>query len=146
MSRFFSALPGAIALTATLTLVSTVTQSVQAAPVSYDFTVNVTKGRLAGKSFTGTFSYDTAKLQGKGIEELGVAQGLTVCMNFFGKNYIETNDSSYPTFPKLIFENGKVKQLNFWIEPGKRIVWWGLPGWEVKTSLRQDMAVPACRK
>ena len=115
----------------------------QTSTITYDFTVNVTQGSLAGKSYNGTFSYDAAKLKGTGIEELGVAQGLTVCMNYFGRNYSEREDSGYPTFPKLVFDNGNIKQLDFWIQPGKRVVWWNLPGWEVKLSKRQAAASDA---
>lgn len=117
----------------------------QAAPVTYDFTVNVTKGSLAGQSYSGTFSYDDSILKGTGSEELGVAQGLKVCMNYFGRTYRETEDSSYPTFPKLIFEKGQLKHLDFWIQPQKRVVWWNAPGWKVETSLRQASAVPNCQ-
>lgn len=131
---------------AALSSVAIAARPVHAAPVTYDFTVNVTKGALAGKSFNGTFSYDDATLKKIGIEELGVAQGLTACMNFFGRNYRETDDSNYPTLPKLIFENGKIKQLDFWIEPNKRINWWKLPGWEVKLSKRATAGVANCPK
>ena len=124
------------------------TSLAHAAPITYDFTVNVTQGSLAGKSFNGTFSYDDATLKGTGVEELGVAQGLTVCMNYLGRNYSETDDSSYPAFPKLVFEDGKIKQLDFWMEPKKRVVWWNLPGWEVKLSMPKAdaSAVSNCQK
>lgn len=119
-----------------------------ASTIIYDFTVNVTQGSLAGKSFSGTFSYDDSTLKGTGVEELGVTQGLTVCMNYLGRNYSETDDSSYPTKPKLVFENGKIKQLDFWIQPQKRVVWWNLPGWEVKLSTPKaaSSTVPNCQK
>ncbi len=109
---------------------------------------NFWRGLLAGKSFSGIFNYDDSTLKGIGSEELGVAEGLTVCMNFLGRNYKETDDSSYPAFPKLVFEDGKIKRLDFWIEPGKRIVWWKLPGWKVDFSLRKASsgAVTACKK
>jgi hypothetical protein len=126
-----SAVVGTAVITTSLTHASTIT---------YDFTVNVTKGSLAGKSFNGTFSYDDATLKGTGVEELGVTQGLTVCMNYLGRNYSETDDSSYPTKPKLVFENGKIKQLDFWIQPNKRVNWWNLPGWEVKLSIPKAAA------
>src|SRR6476646_2183061 len=100
--------------TAVLGVTAIATSPVQAIPVTYDFTVNVNKGSLAGQSYSGTFSYDNAKVKGTGIEEVGVAQGLTVSMNYFRRTYRETDDSSYPAFPKLIFENGKLKQLDFW--------------------------------
>lgn len=112
----------------------------QAAPVTYDFTVKVTQGSLAGKSFQGTLRYDDAKLQGQGIETIDAAQGLQVCMNFLGRNYRETQDSNQPEFPKLVFQNGKIQTLDFWIEPGKRLNWWTLPGWE--TTLTRKESVP----
>lgn len=62
------------------------TSQVQASSITYDFTVNVTKGALAGNSFNGTFSYDDSTLKGTGVEQLGIERGLTVCMNYFGRN------------------------------------------------------------
>ncbi|WP_017315627.1 hypothetical protein [Mastigocladopsis repens] len=134
--------------TAALSTAVITTSQAQASTVTYDFTVNVTKGSLAGKSYNGTFSYDDSTLKGTGVEELGVSQGLTVCMNYFGRNYSETDDHDYPALPKLVFENGKIKQLDFWIQPNKRVVWWNLPGWEVKLSMRKasGAAVPNCQK
>ena len=132
------------------TLVSTVVTATQAyaVPVTYDFTVTVTQGGLAGNSFNGSFSYDDAKLKGKGVEELGIDEGLTTCMNYLGRTYRETDDTSYPTFPKLRFEDGKIVQLNFWIQPNQRVNWWNLPGWEVKLSepKMSDSTVPNCQK
>jgi hypothetical protein len=134
--------------TAALGTVAIPTTQAYAAPIIYDFTVNVTQGALAGKSFSGTFSYDDATLKGTGVEELGVSQGLTVCLNYLGRNYRATDDTSYPTLPKLVFENGKIKQLDFWIEPNKRANWWNLPGWEVELSRREAAPtnVPNCQK
>ena len=141
-----SKLSVAIATTLLSTLV-TATQA-YAVPVTYDFTITVTQGRLAGNSFNGSFSYDDAKLKGTGVEELGIAEGLTTCMNYLGRTYRETDDTSYPTFPKLRFEDGKIAQLNFWIQPDQRVNWWNLPGWEVKLSEPQmsDSTVPNCQK
>ncbi|MBE9002081.1 hypothetical protein IQ274_28735 [Nostoc sp. LEGE 12447] len=134
--------------TAALTTAVIATSQAQNSTVSYDFTINVTKGSLAGKSFNGSFSYDNSTLKGIGIEELGVTQGLKTCFNYLGRNYSESNDRDYPTFPKLVFENGKIKQLDFWVQPEKRVVWWNLPGWEVKYSQRQASAptVQDCQK
>ncbi|MEH2409698.1 hypothetical protein [Nostoc sp.] len=70
-----------------------------------------------------------------------ITKGTTssLCPNHLGGcyNYNESDDRDYPTFPKLVFENGKIKQLDFWLQPEKRVVWWNLPGWEVKYSQRQ---------
>lgn len=115
-----------------------VTSPTQAAPVTYDFTVNVTQGSLAGQSYSGTFRYDDAVLKGTGTETLGVNQGLTVCMNYFGRNYTETNDRDYPNFPAIVFENGTVQYLDFWVQPSDRVVWWNLPGWEVNLTQRES--------
>lgn len=131
MVKLFSKYSLAIASITFITAVMPASQ-VYAVPITYDFTVNVTQGPLAGKSFNGTFSYNDATLKGTGFEELGVSQGLIVCMNYLGRNYSETDDTSYPAWPKLIFENGKIKQLDFWLESNKRKNWWNLPGWEVK--------------
>ena len=133
--------------TTILSTVVTATQS-YAVPVTYDFTITVTKGGLAGNSFNGSFSYDDAKLKGKGVEELGIDEGLTTCLNYLGRTYRETDDTSYPTFPTLRFEDGKIAQLNFWIQPNQRVNWWNLPGWEVKLSgpLKRDSTVPNCQK
>ena len=147
MLNLFSKRSFVIAIAALSTAVIT-TSLAHASSITYDFTVNVTQGSLAGKTFNGTFSYDDATLKGTGIEELGVAQGLTACMNYFGRNYSETDDTSYPAFPKLVFEDGKIKQLDFWIQPNKRLNWWDLPGWEVNLSMRKAAAsaVSNCQK
>ncbi|MEG3835595.1 MULTISPECIES: hypothetical protein [unclassified Microcoleus] len=132
------------------TLLSTVVTATQAdaVPVTYDFTIAVTKGGLAGNTFNGSFTYDDAKLKGTGVEELGINEGLTTCLNYLGRTYRETDDTSYPTFPTLRFEDGKITQLNFWIQPNQRVNWWNLPGWEVKLSepKMRDSTVPNCQK
>lgn len=138
----------AITITALSAATVIVASQAHASTITYDFTVNVTKGSLTGKLFSGFFSYDDSILKGAGVEELGVSQKLTVCMNYFGRNYNETDDRDHPAFPKLIFENGKIKQLDFWVQPNKRSIWWNIPGWEVKLSMRKNSptAVPNCQK
>ena len=107
-----------------------------AKPITYDFTVEVSQGSLAGSIYTGSFSYDDEQLTGVGKEEIGVTDGLKVQMNFFGEDYTEADDRDYPGFPKLIFENGNIQYLDFWVEPNERVVWWGTPGWKVELSPR----------
>lgn len=111
---------------------------VQAKPVSYDFKVNVTQGKLSGTSFGGNFSYDDSVLDSTGSATLKVENGLTVNMNFFGQSFTAKDDINYPNFPQLSLENGEVKELDFWVEPGKRGKWWGLPGWEIELIRRND--------
>lgn len=107
--------------------------------ITYDFAVNVTEGVLAGNTFIGAFSYDASTITGVGMEEVGVADGLTVDMNFLGKDYSEVDDIDYPAYPKLVFEDGEITRLDFWIEPGDRVLWWDLSGWEVVLSPRQPV-------
>ena len=122
------------------TIVTIDSSPAQALPVTYDFTVVVTQGSLAGNTFNGSFSYDDAQLSGVGAEEIGIADGLTVTMTFFEQDYAETADIDYPAFPKLIFEAGEIQRLDFWIEPGERGIWWGLPGWEIELSPRDQVS------
>lgn len=98
---------------------------------TYDFTVNVTQGALAGQTYSGSFRFDDSSLIGSGDETLTVEDGLTVQMNFFGRDYTEIDDADYPAFPQLQFEDGEIHRLDFWIESGERVIWWDLPGWEV---------------
>lgn len=99
--------------------------------VTYQFWVNVTAGPLAGNTFNGTFTYDANSIVGQGTEIVGVDNGLSVNMDFLGETYTETADTSYPAFPQLVLQDGEVQQLDFWIEPGPRVNWWNLPGWQV---------------
>jgi hypothetical protein len=129
----------AVFATVATTLLVVDVHPTEAKPVTYDFTVVVTEGSLAGKTFKGSFRYDDEVLTGVGREEIDIADGLTVTMNFFGQDYTEKADQEYPTFPKLIFEDGEIQQLDFWIEPGKRLVWWGRPGWKIELSPRDGV-------
>lgn len=127
---------GMTILTSTMMLINTAPSL--AKPITYDFTVEVSQGSLAGNSYTGSFSYDDEQLSGVGKEEIGVTDGLTVNMNFFGKDYTGADDKDHPAFPKLVLENGMVKHLDFWIQSNERKVWWGTPGWQVELSPRSS--------
>ncbi|MGK7946005.1 MAG: hypothetical protein AB4058_16195 [Microcystaceae cyanobacterium] len=117
----------------------------QAKPIVYDFTVNVTEGALQGSSFQGFFIYDDERLNGSGKEEIGVEQGLKVCMTFFDQNYPENKDSNYPEFPKLTLNDGEVEKLDFWIEENQRLQWWNREGWEVNATKRESSEeLPVC--
>jgi hypothetical protein len=82
-------------------------------------------------SFDGSFCYDAAVVSGEGTEIIGVDEGLKTSVLFFGEVYTEADDSNYPEFPQLTFTDGEVEQLDFWIEPGDRLMWWNIPGWDV---------------
>ena len=102
--------------------------------VTYNFTIDVTAGPLADNTYEGSFTYDPASIAGEGTEEIGVDDGLTASINFYGEDFSEADDSDYPDYPKLVFEDGEVVLLDFWVEEGDRIVWWNAPGWEVTLS------------
>ena len=59
-------------------------------------------------------------------------------MTFLEQNYTEKEDRDYPEFPKLIFEDGAIQRLDFWIEPNERDIWWGRPGWDIELSPRDN--------
>lgn len=98
---------------AALSFVVMEAKTVQAATVTYDFTVDVTSGPLTGTQPSGSFSYNDSTLTGTGLETLGVAQGLSVAFNFLGKTYKETNDIEFPEFPIVQFQERKLLGLNF---------------------------------
>jgi hypothetical protein len=125
--------------TLTSTLFGIQARPIQAVPVTYDFTVEVTQGSLAGNTFTGSFRYDDESVRRVGTKEIGVADGLMVNMTFFGQDYTEKADTGYPEYPKLILEDGLIQRLDFWIEPGERVVWWGQPGWKVELFPRNNL-------
>ena len=107
---------------------------------AYDFTVEVTDGPLTGQQYGGSFCYPQNAISGEGTEVLSEAEGLSVSMDFFGNVYTASDDTAYPDFPTLTLEDGEVKQLDFWIEPGDRQVWWDLPHWDVSLSSQDDTA------
>jgi len=67
-------------------------------------------------------------------------------MTFFGQDYTDKADTGYPEYPKLILEDGLIQYLDFWIEPGERVFWWGQPGWKVELFPRDNVpGIPDCR-
>lgn len=110
-----------------------------AKPVTYDFTVDVTEGKLAGKSFDGSFSYDDEAVSETGTTAIGITEGLQVEMTFFDRSFTAEDDVNYPEFPQLVLEEGEVQKLEFWVEPGaERGSWWDLPGWNVELTPRES--------
>ena len=88
-------------------------KTVQAATVTYDFTVDLTSGPLIDTQPSGSFCYDDSTLTGSGLETLGIDQGLSVALNFLGKTYNETNDIEFPDFPIVQFQDRKLLGLSF---------------------------------
>lgn len=109
-----------------------------AEPLIYDFTVEVREGSLAGNRFSGTFRFDREAITGSGQETIGVADGLTVKMQFYGLDFAATQDVDYPQFPIVHLNNGEVEALDFWVEPSERGLWWERPGWEIELTRRGE--------
>ena len=128
-------IPGIVIFTSTMMVANVI--PTLAKPVTYDFTVTVTQGSLAGNVYTGSLSYNAEQITGVGTEELGVQEGLTVKMNYFDRDFTEVDDKDYPQFPKLTLEAGDVKQLDFWVQSNERSIWWNQQGWEVELSPRR---------
>ena len=122
--------------TAGLSLLA-LTHSLQAAPVTYHFTVEVTEGSLAGNTFEGEFTYEDSALTGQGEEVLRVEDGLSASMTMLGQTIAETDDVDYPDYPQLLFSDGEVDRLEFWAESEDRGSWWTLPGWDVTLELQE---------
>jgi hypothetical protein len=96
-----------------LSLSNSEANSTQAATITYDFTVDVTTGSLAGQRLEGFFSYDCSTLTGIGSEEIGVEQGLFVSFELLGVTYTESDDFNSPLYPRVLFENGSLTGLDF---------------------------------
>jgi len=109
----------------------------QAAIRTHDIVVDVTAGSLEGNQFTGTICYDDEFLMGIGTEEISPYLGLSVTMNFLGKDYDQTADTDYPEYPKLILEDGEIQRLEFWVESDERGSWWNTPGWDIQLTERK---------
>lgn len=114
------------------------TLPIQAKPVTYDFTIVVREGSLAGNTFQGSLTYDDEVITGRGAEKINVVHGLKTNIDFLGQEYSEKEDRNYPEFPKLTFRNGKIHFLDFWIEPGKRSIWWFREGWDIQLTPRDN--------
>lgn len=87
---------------------------VQAATITYDFTVEVTSGLLAGEIYKGFFSYDDSTLAGNGVESVAVGEGLSISFNFLDVSYAETDDNTFEFgFPFVEFNNGTLVGLQY---------------------------------
>lgn len=81
--------------------------------ITYDFTVHLTSGPLAGQYFQGCFSYNDSTVKGIGSEEIGVTEGLSIYFEFLGNIYTEKDDFSFPFHPRVSLENGLLVVLDF---------------------------------
>ncbi|NJP09210.1 MAG: PEP-CTERM sorting domain-containing protein [Leptolyngbyaceae cyanobacterium RU_5_1] len=123
------ALTTLIAATAGATVLSwgITAKPVEAATVTYDFTVDVTTGNYVGK-YTGNFTYDdSGPLEdcSTSMEQFFCVNpknhGLSIVFNIFNTTYTEQNELDYNNFPKAYFQTiaGKLEiiGLSFVVAP-----------------------------
>ncbi len=79
--------------------------SVQAATITYDFTVSVDSGPLLGNEYSGVLSFDDSGLSGSGEEFLAVDN---LEFSFEGVDYTETDGT-----PEVLFFNGDFLGLSW---------------------------------
>ncbi len=97
-----------------LSVVAIQSKSIEAATITYDFSVGVTTGALAGNSYDGSFSYDDSTLIGIGGETVGVEEKLSINFEFLGKTYTETDDNNFAfNFPQVEFKDGSLVGLQY---------------------------------
>ncbi|NEO73633.1 PEP-CTERM sorting domain-containing protein, partial [Moorena sp. SIO3H5] len=97
--------------------------SVEAATITYNFTVNLDTGFFLTGSpeidipanpdyFNGQFTVDDSRLTNVGAESLGVEDGLSITL-FTDPRINEEDDERFPEFPKVNFLNGELLGLDY---------------------------------
>jgi hypothetical protein len=85
-----------------------------AAKITYEFSVTPTTGHLDGKTYSGSFSFDSAALTGLGTREITPGNGgLSVTFTFDGTTYGTADAGGFPTFPEVTFRDGVLLGLSF---------------------------------
>ena len=116
MSRLMAKLAVVVAGTA-LGFTAIEASPVQAAPVTYNFTVKILDGDLVGQDFSGVFSYDDASLTNNGFETLGIEDGLKLNFEFLGSVLTQADSellpSDSPDWPGVWFDDGNLSGLVF---------------------------------
>lgn len=112
-------------------------ESVEAAIIKYNFTVDLESSFFLTGSpalnippnpdyYNGRFSFDDASLTGVGLESLGVDDGLSITL-FDDPRINEENDERYPTFPTVSFQNGQLLGLDYFVILSSVFSDWRLP-------------------
>lgn len=89
-----------------------------AASVTKSWSVEVMSGMFAGEVGSGTFTYDDSLISNSGEEYINALDGLTLTLNFLGQNFTELNDFEYNLFPSLVFSNGSIVSLDYFVNSG----------------------------
>ena len=96
-----------------------------AAPIPYDFTVTFDAGDLAGQSFDGHFTIEDTLFDGIGTEVFtptGTGFGTDVLLGFDitvdGESFTMTDDSGFPDFPWVVFQDGAFDEIDFFADNG----------------------------
>lgn len=95
--------------------------------ITYDFIVNVISGLLAGRQFSGFFTYDSSLLKGNGSETI---QALKVEFNYLSR-YTQADG-----IPEVSFIDGKFKRL-IWVS-GKLVERFGFNDGFQRTQFGRD--------
>ena len=95
---------------------------VQAATITYDFTVDVFFGPLSGNTFAGWFSFDDTNLTGVGSEVLDIPNDdLKIEFSFLGETF-DRDDESFeifdriPPVPSISFLDGVLEGLSYRVD------------------------------
>ncbi len=114
----------AVASTVTvLGLMAIATNTVQAATIAYDFTVEVFHGPLSNNTFTGWFSFDDTNFTGTGSEVFDVLNdNLKIEFSFLGETFNQDDESGElfvdrtPPVPSVSFMDGILEGLSYRVD------------------------------
>jgi len=96
---------------------------INAAPLQFTFDMRVdsvgTGSVLVNDVFAGEFFIDDSNFTGTGIEDFSptsppsTGELLSFDANILSNSFSSTDDFGFPSFPRVIFENGSVTQMEF---------------------------------
>lgn len=90
-------------------LTASTSQAVTMAPLFFE----VFDGPLAGETATGFVSYDETLIDPVSSGEIGVADGLTLELDFLGETFTEADDIDFDGYPLLIYDSGEINALDY---------------------------------
>lgn len=80
----------------------------------FDIEGEATRGSLIGQTLTGSLTIDETMFTGIDIEIFGIGSGLqSLSLSFAGLTVTETDDVSFPAFPRVIFWDGVFDTFQF---------------------------------
>ncbi len=108
---------------------------VQAAPITFGFSLNITSGPLAGNIYGGSLSVDGDDCPGGicdgGFRPNSTANTLLAFDVTVGSTAVSmTDDINQPSFPLVVFDNGVIERVDFIsITPASLAIEYGFPGY-----------------